>query len=50
MAERARVTLVCNECGARNYQTTKKSADKERLALKKFCTACNKHTVHQESK
>jgi large subunit ribosomal protein L33 len=49
MAERARVALVCEECGARNYQTTK-ARKQERLTLKKFCPTCNRHTVHKESK
>jgi large subunit ribosomal protein L33 len=51
VAERKRITLVCEECGARNYQTTKSPAKvAERLALKKFCQSCNRHTVHKESK
>jgi large subunit ribosomal protein L33 len=52
MGERVRITLVCEECGARNYQTTKaqKQQKQERLGLKKFCAACNRHTVHKESK
>jgi large subunit ribosomal protein L33 len=50
MAERVRITLVCEECGARNYQTTKKQQKQERLGLKKFCAACNRHTMHKESK
>jgi large subunit ribosomal protein L33 len=49
MAERTRVALVCEECGARNYQTTK-ARNQERLTLKKFCPTCNRHTVHKESK
>ena len=51
MRERTRVALVCGECGARNYQTTKKkTGTTERLTLKKFCKACGKHTEHKESK
>ena len=52
MTERVRVALVCSECGARNYQTTKarKSGNRERLELKKFCSTCKRHTVHKESK
>jgi large subunit ribosomal protein L33 len=49
--ERVRVALVCGECGARNYQTTrKKGATAARLTLKKFCKTCGKHTEHKESK
>jgi len=52
VAERRRVALVCDECGARNYKTTKarKAGTEKRLAIKKFCPKCNKHTVHRESK
>jgi large subunit ribosomal protein L33 len=51
VGERIKVVLVCEECGARNYQTTRSRTGKaERLALKKFCSICNKHTVHKESK
>jgi len=49
MGERVRVTLVCSECGSRNYQTTK-AQKQERLGLKKFCSSCKRHTVHKESK
>jgi large subunit ribosomal protein L33 len=49
--DRQRVVLVCEVCGARNYRTTKaRKAAQNRLALKKFCPACNKHTLHRESK
>ena len=51
MGDRQRVALVCDECGARNYKTTrKKNVPGERIALKKFCPTCNRHTVHRESK
>jgi len=52
MGDRAQVVLVCEVCGARNYRTTKArgSGQTERLALKKFCPTCNKHTLHKESK
>jgi large subunit ribosomal protein L33 len=51
VAERTKVTLVCEVCGSRNYQTTKSKLGKtERLTLKKHCPACNKHTLHKESK
>ena len=50
MAERKRVVLVCDECGARNYETTRKKTETERLTIKKFCPTCRKHTIHRESK
>jgi large subunit ribosomal protein L33 len=50
MAERARIVLVCEECGSRNYQTTKARKQQDRLEIKKFCPPCNRHTKHKESK
>jgi large subunit ribosomal protein L33 len=47
---RARVSLACTDCGARNYQTTRKPERKGQLSLKKFCPGCNRHTVHKETK
>jgi large subunit ribosomal protein L33 len=51
MKTRLYVALVCGDCGARNYRTTKaRDKRQERLEIKKFCPACNRHTVHKESK
>jgi large subunit ribosomal protein L33 len=51
MSDRVRVALVCSECGARNYHTTRQNdAKKPRLEIKKHCATCNRHTVHKESK
>jgi large subunit ribosomal protein L33 len=50
MGERARVVLVCEECGARNYHTTKARKQPDRLEIKKFCPTCKRHTMHKESK
>jgi large subunit ribosomal protein L33 len=52
VADRQRVALVCDECGARNYKRSKPKATgpAERLTLKKYCPQCKKHTVHRESK
>ncbi len=45
------ITLACSECRNRNYTTTKnKKTMSEKLELKKYCSACNKHTVHKETK
>ncbi|NLE48299.1 MAG: 50S ribosomal protein L33 [Sandaracinaceae bacterium] len=50
--ERVRIALVCERCEARNYQTTKarRTEEKERLTLRKFCPTCNAHTNHRESR
>ncbi|MFA9469914.1 MAG: 50S ribosomal protein L33 [Deltaproteobacteria bacterium] len=49
---RVKIALACDECGARNYQTTKlrKAGQQERLTLKKFCPKCNRRTEHKETK
>ncbi|MEE8185787.1 MAG: 50S ribosomal protein L33 [Thermodesulfobacteriota bacterium] len=45
------ITLACSECKRRNYSTTKnKRTTPDRLALKKYCKFCRKHTVHRETK
>ena len=45
------VTLNCGECKRRNYSTTKnKKKTTEKLERKKFCRACQKHTLHREGK
>lgn len=50
MSERIDITLVCSECEARNYKTTRKQGTQGQLELKKFCPTCKRHTVHQETK
>ena len=54
MAERQRITLVCSECQARNYPSTKApkrgGESAAPIELKKFCKHCDKHTLHRESK
>jgi large subunit ribosomal protein L33 len=56
---RTPIVLVCTECKARNYKTTKRaesgppSPDGDTtppVELKKFCKQCQKHTVHKETK
>ena len=48
---RDKLTLACEECKQRNYQTYKnKKNNSERLELKKYCPFCRKHTVHKETK
>ena len=45
---RVKITLRCNECKQRNYNTMKNSPD--RLEMNKYCPFCRKHTVHTETK
>jgi len=49
--KRIPATLACEVCGSRNYRTTRRKEQGARqLMLKKFCSACGKHTVHRETK
>ncbi|AUW63778.1 MULTISPECIES: 50S ribosomal protein L33 [Bacilli] len=45
-----KVPLVCEMCGSRNYNVPKKETSAKRLQLKKYCSRCNEHTMHKESK
>ena len=48
---RVKITLRCNECKQRNYNTMKnKKNDPDRLEMKKYCRFCKKQTVHSETK
>ncbi len=48
---RVKITLACEECKQRNYNTTKnKKNDPDRLEMSKYCRFCRKHTKHKETK
>lgn len=48
---RQRVSLVCSDCKQSNYRTEKnKKNTTGKLELNKFCSTCNKSTMHKESK
>ena len=48
---RVKITLACQECKQRNYDTMKnKKNDPDRIELNKYCKFCKKHTVHKETK
>lgn len=48
---RVKVTLRCNECKQRNYNTMKnKKNSPDRLKMSKYCPFCKKHTEHTETK
>ena len=45
------VVLACEECKERNYTTVKNKKNiKARLELKIYCSRCQRHTVHKETK
>ena len=48
---RIAVTLACEECKHRNYQTNKsKRNNPDRVSLRKYCRWCRKHTSHRETR
>jgi len=47
---RVKITLRCNECKQRNYNTMKNKNTPDKLELNKYCPFCRKHTVHTETK
>lgn len=48
---RDKVTLACEDCKQRNYDTYKnKKNTPDRLQLKKYCRFCRKQTVHRETR
>ena len=41
---------ACTECRNRNYTSYKnKRNDPDRMKLRKYCSACRKHTEHRET-
>jgi large subunit ribosomal protein L33 len=48
---RIAVTLACEDCKRRNYQTGKnKRNDPDRIEMRKFCRWCGRHTAHKETR
>ncbi|MBB5921563.1 large subunit ribosomal protein L33 [Actinoalloteichus hoggarensis] len=48
---RPKITLACEECKHRNYITRKnRRNDPDRLGIKKYCSNCNTHRVHKETR
>jgi large subunit ribosomal protein L33 len=48
---RPKITLACNECKRRNYNSVKiRVNDRDRLELMKYCRWDRKHTLHRETR
>ena len=46
---RVAITLECEDCKRRNYQTNKsKRNTPDRVTLRKYCRWCRSHTSHKE--
>ncbi|MCF7919423.1 MAG: 50S ribosomal protein L33 [Candidatus Cloacimonetes bacterium] len=45
------IILACEDCKRRNYTTTKnRRVHPERVAFKKYCPFCRKHTSHKQTR
>ncbi|MDP5276865.1 MULTISPECIES: 50S ribosomal protein L33 [Chengkuizengella] len=45
------MTLACTVCKRRNYTSNKnKRNHPDRMEMKKYCSHCNQHTVHRETR
>ena len=44
------IAFKCEECNMKNYTTFKSKALTEKIEKKKYCSKCQKHTVHKETK
>jgi large subunit ribosomal protein L33 len=48
---RIAVTLACEDCKRRNYQTNKSRRNSpDRVELRKYCRWCGHHTAHKETR
>ena len=45
-----KVALSCEKCGARNYHLPATKDNSKRIELKKYCSHCNEHTLHKQTK
>ena len=47
---RKKIILICSVCLHRNYTMTKALTSNDRITISKYCTHCNTHTIHKETK
>jgi large subunit ribosomal protein L33 len=49
--QRIAVTMACEECKRRNYQSMKSRRNTpDRIELRKYCRWCGRHTPHKETR
>ena len=49
--QRIAVTLACQDCKRRNYQSNKSRRNTpDRVSLNKYCRWCGRHTEHRETR
>ena len=51
MKKKTKVGLACTDCGSRNYSKYKSAKlQTKRLEIKKYCSRCDEHTIHKETR
>ncbi|MCB4792212.1 MAG: 50S ribosomal protein L33 [Elusimicrobia bacterium] len=48
--DRTIVILACGVCKNRNYHYAIGKKKEKKLEVKKYCSNCDKHTLHKETK
>ncbi|NQX83196.1 MAG: 50S ribosomal protein L33 [Mycoplasmataceae bacterium] len=48
--KRRKVILLCNICLSRNYSFLKSLNVDKKLEINKYCSTCNKHIIHEETR
>lgn len=48
--KRSIIAFKCEGCGMKNYTSFKSKNLKDKIAKSKYCSKCQKHTVHKETK
>ena len=44
------MAFKCEKCNEKNYTAFKTKNIKEKMQIKKYCSRCQEHTVHKETK
>lgn len=45
-----KVALSCEKCGSRNYHVPVAKDSSKRIETKKYCSHCNEHTLHKQTR
>ncbi len=48
--KRDMMAFKCEKCNEKNYTAFKTKNIKEKMQIKKYCSRCQEHTVHKETK
>lgn len=44
------IAFKCQDCGKKNYTSFKSKNVKDKMEKNKYCSECQKHTIHKETK